>query len=108
MARGIRYTKEEDLVILRKVSKNPSNLAQCFRELSLELGRSAESISAHYYTVLTKANTNNSSKALFSLFGSRNQNTNRKITRAGLRPTKQSPTKLKASKWKRILTIIFE
>ena len=108
MARGIRYTKEEDLVILRKVSKNPSNLAQCFRELSLELGRSAESISAHYYTVLTKANTNNSSKALFSLFGSKNQNTNRKVTRLGSRATKQSPIEIRQSKWRRILNIIFE
>ena len=108
MARGIRYTKEEDLVILRKVSKNPSNLAQCFRELSLELGRSAESISAHYYTVLTKANTNNSSKALFSSFGSKNQNTNRKVTRLGSRATKQSPIEIRQSKWRRILNIIFE
>lgn len=103
-----RYTKEEDSVILSKVSANPSNLSQAFRECAQELNRSVVSVSTHYYQVLAKANCNTKDKALFSLFGSKNQNTNRKVTRLGSRATKQSPTEIKQSKWRRILNIIFE
>ena len=103
-----RYTKEEDLIILSKVSANPSNLSQAFRECAQELNRSVGSVSAHYYQVLTKANCNTKDKALFSLFGSKNQNTNRKVTRLGSRATKQSPVEIRQSKWRRILNIIFK
>ena len=34
-----RYTKEENLIILSKVSANPSNLSQAFRECAQELNR---------------------------------------------------------------------
>lgn len=103
-----RYTKEENLIILSKVSANPSNLSQAFRECAQELNRSAGSVSAHYYQVLAKANCNTKDKALSSLFGSKNQNTNRKVTRLGSRATKQSPIEIRQSKWRRILNIIFE
>ena len=98
-----RYTKEENLIILSKVSANPSNLSQAFRECAQELN-----VSTHYYQVLAKANCNTKDKALFSLFGSKNQNTNRKVTRLGSRATKQSPIEIRQSKWRRILNIIFE
>lgn len=107
MVKQGKYTKEEDLVILSKVSSNPSNLSQCFRELSVELNRNTNSISSHYYMVLTKANTNTPSKALFSLFGSKNQNINRKQTRGGVKATKQNSARICPSKWRRILNIIF-
>lgn len=103
-----RYTKEENLIILSKVSANPSNLSQAFRECAQELNRSVRSVSTHYYQVLAKANCNTKDKALFSLFGSKNQNTNRKVTRLGSRATKQSPIEIRQSKWRRILNIIFE
>lgn len=103
-----RYTKEENLIILSKVSANPSNLSQAFREYAQELNRSVGSVSTHYYQVLAKANCNTKDKALFSLFGSKNQNANRKVTRLGSRATKQSPIEIRQSKWRRILNIIFE
>ena len=103
-----RYTKEENLIILSKVSANPSNLSQAFRECAQELNRSVGSVSTHYYQVLAKANCNTKDKALLSLFGSKNQNTNRKVTRLGSRATKQSPIEIRQSKWRRILNIIFE
>ena len=40
-----RYTKEENLIILSKVSANPSNLSQAFRECAQELNRSVGSVS---------------------------------------------------------------
>lgn len=103
-----RYTKEENLIILSKVSANHSNLSQAFRECAQELNRSVGSVSTHYYQVLAKANCNTKDKALFSLFDSKNQNTNRKVTRLGSRATKQSPIEIRQSKWRRILNIIFE
>ena len=103
-----RYTKEENLIILSKVSADPSNLSQAFRECAQELNRSVGSVSAHYYQLLAKANCNTEDKALFSLFDSKNQNTNRKVTRLGSRATKQSPIEIRQSKWRRILDIIFE
>lgn len=103
-----KYTKKENLIILSKVSANPSNLSQAFRECAQELNRSVGSVSTHYYQALAKANCNTKDKALFSLFGSKNQNTNRKVTRLGSRATKQSPIEIRQSKWRRILNIIFE
>lgn len=47
-----RYTKEENLIILSRVSANPSNLSQAFRECAQELNRSVGSVSTHYYQVL--------------------------------------------------------
>lgn len=103
-----KYTKEEDLVILSKVKENPSNLSQCFRECSVILNRKATSISTHYYQVLAKPNHNNKGKALFSLIGGKSQNTNRKVIREEAKATKQNPTSINQSKWRRILNIIFE
>ena len=103
-----RYTKEENLIILSKVSANPSNLSQAFRECAQELNRSVRGVSTHYYQVLAKANCNTKDKALFSWLGSKNQNTTRKVTRLGSRATKQSPIEIRQSKWRRILNIIFE
>ena len=37
-----RYTKDENLIILSKVSANPSNLSQAFRECAQELNRSVK------------------------------------------------------------------
>lgn len=99
-----RFTEEEDRVILSKISKNPSNIAQCLRELSVELNRSFATLQTRYYKVLVKKNRNNRANATFTLFGEGNMNVNRKITR----PDTQQPVNVRRSKWRRILDILFE
>lgn len=42
-----RFTEEEDRLILSKIGENPNNIAQCLRELSIELDRS-------FYTLQTR------------------------------------------------------
>lgn len=99
-----RFTEEEDRVILSKIGKNPGNIAQCLRELSVELDRSFAALQTRYYKVLVKKNRNNKANATFTLFGKDNAKVNRKITR----PYTQQPVNVRRSKWRRILDIIFE
>lgn len=98
------FTEEEDRVILSKISENPSNLSQCFRELSTELGRSIPTIQTRWYKTLAKKDMNSKTNTVFTVLGKKNKNPNRKITRENT----QQPTEIRRSKWRRILDILFE
>lgn len=99
-----RFTEEEDRLIISKVNENPSNIAQCLRELSIELDRTFSALQHRWYTVLAKKDTSSKTNTCFITYGNRNVNPNRKISREGT----QQPKTIKKSKWRRILDIIFE
>lgn len=99
-----RFTEEEDRLILSKIGENPNNIAQCLRELSIELDRSFYTLQTRWYKTLAKKNMNNKTNTRFMIYGRRSVNPNRKIAREGT----QQPTEIRRSKWRRILDIIFE
>lgn len=45
----MRYTTSDQEVILKHIRVNTSNLRQAFADAAIELGRTPESVSAHYY-----------------------------------------------------------
>ena len=99
-----RFTEEEDRVILSKIGENPNNIAQCLRELSIELDRSFYTLQTRWYKVLAKKNMNNKTNTMFITYGKKSMNPNRKIAREDT----QQPAEVRRSKWRRILDIIFE
>lgn len=96
----VRYSKEEDIIILRETKKTPTNLLSAFRRASEKINRSVNSISQRYYKVLQKQQKNH----IFYLISPFRKSKNYKVTR---KDTKYQPNKL-SSKWKRILDILFE
>lgn len=99
-----RFTEEEDRVILSRIGENPSNIAQCLRELSIELDRSYSSLQIRWYKHLAKKDMNDKTNTRFMTYGRKSVNLNRKIVRENT----QQPTEIRRSKWRRILDIIFE
>lgn len=99
-----RFTEEEDRVILSKIGENPSNVAQCLRELSAELDRSFSTLQTRWYRVLAKKDMNNKTNTMFMTYGRKSMNPNRKIARENT----QQPIEVRRSKWRRILDILFE
>ena len=108
-----RFTEEEDKVILSKISENPGNVAQCLRELSAELNRSYSTLQTRWYKILSKkcrqtgfmgTTTIRGSKVSFMTYGKNTANPNRKIVREDT----QQPIRVRKSKWRRILDILFE
>lgn len=49
-----RWTSEEDARLLRQIESFPQNLSRCFIIVAEELDRTPTSVSAHWYTVLSK------------------------------------------------------
>ncbi len=99
-----RFTEEEDRLILSKIEENPNNIAQCLRELSIELDRSFSTLQTRWYRNLAKKDMNDKTNTRFMTYGRKSVNPNRKIAREGT----QQPIRVRKSKWRRILDIIFE
>lgn len=95
-----RFTKEEDLVIFSKISENPWNIKKCFQELSGELERSEASVRNRWYGTISRRNADNSTNVAFMTYGKKGAGINKKNI--------LKPKKIKQSKWRRILDIIFE
>ena len=74
-----RFTEEEDRVILSKISENPSNIAQCLRELSVELDRSFSTLQTRWYKTLAKKDMSTKTNTMFMTYGKKNINPNTKV-----------------------------
>lgn len=72
-----RFTKKEDVLILKHFAANPENLSETSRTLSNELNRNPTSIRQRWYYISKKKN----SKVAFVLFGKSKNLVNRKISR---------------------------
>lgn len=97
---GIKYTKEEDDIIIKAVRKCPENLKRAFERASKKIGRSPNCIKQRYYGYLAK----NSNNKLFLTVSSGKKYTNYKIKRKGM---KAKPVGTEKSKWRQILDILF-
>lgn len=56
MARGRRYSNNEDKVIIGKVAKYPNNLQRAFKEAGIKLNRPSSSIQERWYKKLKNNN----------------------------------------------------
>ena len=103
-----QFTKKEDQIILNCVKESPNNIAKGLRKAdSIISTHNFDSIQSRYYSILTKPNNNTKNNIVYTTINKKHTNINRKIERGGKYATKQRPTSTPASKWKRILTILF-
>lgn len=78
-----KFTDEEEQVIINKVKATPHNLSQAFREASLELGRSTDTIVQHWYAKRKhRAALKGRCGHCFIIYGGKSLNINRKIVSA--------------------------
>ena len=49
-----RWSRSEDLRLVRQVQAFPQNMHKCFMIVGEEIGRSEKAVAAHWYTVLSK------------------------------------------------------
>lgn len=95
-----KWTNDEEQVVISKVRNNPNNLLRAFREASIELGRTPESIVYRWY----KGGLREKSAKVFITCGSKTVNVNRKIVSD---KTSDNTRELTKSKWRRIISILF-
>lgn len=48
------YTEEEDRVIISEIAETPYNLSSAFRRASMQIDRTPDSISTHWYSTLRR------------------------------------------------------
>lgn len=102
MQRKIRYTEEEDNIIIQCVSESPNNLERAFRKASTLLNnRSVSSISVRWYL---RIRTKPSTKVVFMTLGKDKVNINRKVEREN---SPKETINVRVGIFSRILTSLF-
>lgn len=51
---GKRWTRQEDLRLIRQIQARPQNLHQCFLIIAEELGRTESGVAGRWYTTVSK------------------------------------------------------
>ena len=64
-----RWTKEEDMALVKAVSRKPDNLLYAFYILSKKIDRTPEAISGHYYATIKPYYQEHPEEAPFRLIG---------------------------------------
>ena len=98
-----RYTEEENLKIIKKISENPSNLSRCFEELAVELGRTPIAIKYRWYQVLSLREESKANTIFFTL-GKKRKLLNRKVER---KDSKIKGQKENGNKWRSFIKMLF-
>lgn len=56
MARGVKWTDEENKILVQAIAANPRNLSEAIREASKNLNRTYKAYSQHWYLALSPKN----------------------------------------------------
>lgn len=102
MQRKIRYTEEEDNIIIQCVSESPNNLERAFRKASTLLNnRTVTSVSMRWYNRLRNRP---STKVVFMTLGKGKVNINRKVEREN---SPKETINVRVGIFSRVLTALF-
>lgn len=94
--RPLRWTPDEDEVLLKNIESSPHNISAACRKTEAEIGRGADACRARFCYLRSK----NPSNPLFFTVGRRKAVPNRKVVRRGC-PVQPKPVRV--SLWKQIL-----
>lgn len=97
-----RWTSEENDVLVQLVSKYPHNLHKAFEEASVELDRTVNSCTYHWYSVLSPANDTTKTGVAFMSISNNTVCKNRKVSK---NPTVSCEKNTLWSKIKRLFRI---
>lgn len=97
----VKWSSNEEKVVITKVGANPYNLQKAFREASTEINRTPSSISYKWY----RGGLREKYDKLFIIYGKQGTlNSNRKNI---LSSNSNNTIRTEKSKWIRILNILF-
>ena len=94
-----RYTEEEDKIILKQVSENPTNIRRGLKQAAVLIGRTFHAVEIHWYKSLSK---NPNTGVCFATVGKKSYNINRKIVTKSAYNEKVHNT----GWWERFLTLL--
>lgn len=78
MARGVKWTDEENKILVQAIAANPHNLSEAIREASKELNRTYKACKQHWYLALSPKNNPTKVGVSFISIGSESTYKNRK------------------------------
>lgn len=97
-----KWTNDEEKVVISKVEANPYNLQKAFREAAIEINRTPSAIGWGWH----QGGLREKSGKLFMTYGRKGTlNSNRKNVSS---KTSDNTIRIRKSKWRRILDILFE
>lgn len=56
MAKGVKWTDEENKILVQAITANPHNLSEAIREASKNLNRTTKACKQHWYSALSPKN----------------------------------------------------
>lgn len=97
-----KWTENEEKIVISKIEANPNNLQRAFREAALEIDRTPTAIRWKWH----QGGLREKSDKLFITYGRKGTlNSNRKNVSSN---TSDNTIRVRKSKWRRILDILFE
>ena len=91
MAKGVKWTDEENKILVQAITANPHNLSEAIREASKSLNRTTKACKQHWYLALSPKNNPTKVGISFVSVGSNSVYKNRKNSgTAILKPEKST------------------
>ena len=78
MAKGVKWTDEENKILVQAITANPHNLSEAIREASKNLNRTTKACKQHWYSALSPKNNPTKVGISFISIGSESIYKNRK------------------------------
>ena len=78
MAKGVKWTNEENKILVQAIAANPHNLSEAIREASKNLNRTYKACKQHWYSALSSKNNPTKVGISFVSVGSNSVYKNRK------------------------------
>lgn len=99
----IKWTTEEDKILVQAIKNSPHNKSQAFRKAATKVNHSAKCCASRWYKVLSNPEHKKYVGCMFTLLGAASRFDNRIIYREDVHVT---PTKIKKNLWSRIKTLL--
>lgn len=78
MAKGVKWTDEENKILVQAITANPHNISEAIKEASKKLNRTYKACSQHWYSALSPKNNPTKVGISFISVGSKSTYKNRK------------------------------
>lgn len=103
MRKKVKWTKEEDEILVQAIKANPHNKAEAFREVAGKIKRSAKCCSNRWYGQLSNPESKHYVGCMFTMIGITSKLDNRTVNRPKVHIT---PTKTKKGLWAKVKALL--
>lgn len=99
MAKKVKWTEEEDKILVQAIEANPHNRTQAFRKTAEKVNHSVKACSKRWYLVLSNPESKKYVGCMFASIGKHTNYSNRSVYRTMVHI---APTKTKIGIWAKI------